>query len=129
MIDVYTARQEIYAAWGFRYPFQALEAMEAGVLDAARLPATPALAFASKAAYLAARQGWRARQRAIEAQIRALRAARRTAPDRTALAAIQREVQMWGFLAHTALIERRLQKEEAARQWAAAHPAGIASAA
>lgn len=123
MIDVYTARQEIYAAWGFRYPFQALEAMEAGVLDAARLPATPALAFASKAAYLAARQ------RAIEAQIRALRAARRSVPDRTALAAIQREVQMWGFLAHTALIERRLQKEEAARQWAAAHPAGIASAA
>lgn len=124
-MTAFQTRRDLCQAWGLRSPWEAraLFAEAAGDPDAA--PATPALAFADKAGYLEARAAWRARQRTIEAQIRALKAARRQGGWQERADAAS-EAAAWGVLAHAALLERALQKKRAGAQWAQARAAAAA---
>jgi hypothetical protein len=119
-------RADLLKDWGFNHPWNAEQAFLAARDDGKPLPATPALSFTSREGYLAARAYWRARQKAIEAEIRALKKARKGNTDAAHAAAYQATV--WRTFARAALLERRLQKAEAARQVAAARAALEAAA-
>lgn len=126
-METFKMRQEMCREWGFVSPWVALAAFEAALVGGGT-PATPALDFADKAGYLRARAAWRARQRVIEAEIRALKAARKGGSV-DACATAQSQASVWRVLAHAALLERAAQKRKAAAQWQAAHVAPVLEAA
>ena len=114
-------RADLLKDWGFNHPWNAEVAFLAARDDGKPLPPTPALSFTSRATYLAARAYWRARQKALEAEIRALKKARKgDTPDAHAAAY---QATVWRSMARAALLERKLQKAEAARQVEAAKAA------
>jgi hypothetical protein len=114
-------RADMLKDWGFNHPWNAEQAFLAARDDGKPLPPTPALSFTTREGYLAARAFWRARQKAIEAEIRALKKARKGDTPEAHAAAYQATV--WRSMARAALLERHLQKAEAARQVAAAKAA------
>lgn len=121
MTDVSTSlarRNELTKAWGFTSPWAAEASLRAALEDGKPLPATPALSFSTREAYLAARAAWRARQKAIETEIRMLKKARKGGSDEASNAAMM--ATTWRVVARAALIERKLQKAEARRQVEAA---------
>lgn len=111
---LFSRERALLQDWGFKSATAALSTMVAALEGV--YPDTPALRFTDKAGYLAARAVWRARQRAIEAEIRALKAARRV---REGQAQAQANLHDWSRLAHAALLERGLQQQKAGQQWAA----------
>lgn len=118
--EAHEARTALLRDWGYAYGTLALhtffEAKEG------KKPATsPMLSFTTKEGYLSQRAAWRARQRAIEARIRLLKAARRLDADGASSCAS--ELHAWKVLAQAALVERYLQKRQAASQQEAARQA------
>lgn len=113
------ARTELCKAWGFSSHYHARSAFLAALNEEAVAPASPALTFATREAYLQARAEWRARQKTIEATIRALRAQRKEG-GWYEKSCRQAEGHAWSMIAEAALMERQLQKRQAGAQRQAA---------
>ena len=116
--DSIKARIALVKDWSFGSGHIALHAMRKALEEGEKMPVTQALTFASAEEYRAARAQWRARQKTIEAQIRALKAAARSS-DVYAQAGAQSERAAWSVIAYAALLERKLQKQLACAQWQA----------
>ena len=119
--EAFDARGALLRDWGYAYGSLALHTLFE-VRDGKKAATGPMLSFTTKEGYLAQRAAWRARQRAIEAQIRRLKAARRVEADGASSCAS--ELHAWKTLAHAALVERFLQKRLAASQQEAARAVG-----
>lgn len=121
--DASNARAALLRDWGYAYGALALHAFFEAK-DGLKPATSPMLSFTTKEGYFAQRAAWRARQRGIEARIRLLKAARRLDADGASSCAA--ELHAWKVLAHAALIERVVQKRQAASQQEAARQAAAA---
>ena len=123
MQNLYQEITALSAEFGARTPEESVRLMKEAAQAHAKAQelSTPMLRFANKAGYLEARAAWRARQKTIEARVRAHRLAARTQRG-DAQAFAQEQAHRWGVFARAALVERGLQKRLAAAQWRAENP-------